>query len=101
MSVTFFADAVSEEVNMANANAARVLGVLGYGELAGDAEAEDFLGRVLVALALTPEDAGRPATAEGRFVDCGRREGYVQERLEELRELAEDARARRLTVYWG
>ncbi|MEU2454855.1 hypothetical protein ABZ605_32800 [Streptomyces sp. NPDC012765] len=101
MSVTFFVDSAGEGVNLANSNAARVLGVLGYDELAGDAEADDFLGRVLVALALTPEDAGRPATAEGRFVDCGRRVGYVQERLEELYELAEEARARGLTIYWG
>lgn len=101
MSVTFFAGAASEEVNMANANATRVLSVLGYDELAGNAEADDFLGRVLVALALVPVDAGRPATAEGRFVDCGRRVGYVQERLEELRELAEGARLRGLPVYWG
>ncbi|MEV7581562.1 hypothetical protein [Streptomyces erythrochromogenes] len=101
MSVTFFADSASEEVNMANANAARVLGVLGYDELAGDAEAGDFLGRVLVALALVPVDAGRPATAEGRFVVCGRRAGYIQERLEELHELAEGACGRSLPVYWG
>ncbi|THA53269.1 hypothetical protein E6R62_19470 [Streptomyces sp. A1136] len=101
MSVTFFADSVGVEVNMANSNAARVLGVLGYEELAGDAEADDFLGRVLVALALVPVDAGRPATAEGRFVDCGRRAGYIQERLEELRALAEEARAQGLPVYWG
>ncbi|MFE6714043.1 hypothetical protein [Streptomyces sp. NPDC057695] len=101
MSVTFFADAAVEEVNMANANAARVLDVLGYDELAGDAEADDFLGRVLVALALVPADTGRPPTAEGRFVDCGRRAGYVLERLEDLRVLAEEARASGLPVYWG
>ncbi|MFI8769585.1 hypothetical protein ACIGN6_32400 [Streptomyces sp. NPDC053792] len=101
MSVTFFVDSTGEGVNMANSNAARVLGVLGYGELAGEAEADDFLGRVLVGLALTPVDAGRPAAAEGNFIDCGRRAGYIQERLEELRGLAEEARARRLPVCWG
>ncbi|MEW1639334.1 hypothetical protein AB0469_35430 [Streptomyces sp. NPDC093801] len=87
MSVTFFADIESESVNMANSNAARVLEVLGFDELAGDADAEDFLGRVLVALALAPVDAGRPSTAEGNFIDCGRTAGYTQRRLDELREL--------------
>ncbi|MFJ4879885.1 hypothetical protein ACIP93_32425 [Streptomyces sp. NPDC088745] len=103
MSVTFFADFTDEPVNMANANAARVLDVLGYGydELCGDAEAEDFLGRVLVALAVAPADAGRPATVDGNVIDCGRPAGYTQTRLEELRELAEDACARRLRVAWG
>ncbi|MFD3539671.1 hypothetical protein ACFWUQ_09235 [Streptomyces sp. NPDC058662] len=101
MSVTFFADFTDEPVNMANANAVRVLDVLGYDELYGDADAEDFLGRVLVALAVAPADAGRPATVDGNFIDCGRPPGYTQTRLEELRELAEDACARRLRVAWG
>ncbi|WP_331745478.1 hypothetical protein [Streptomyces virginiae] len=64
MSVTFFADFTDEPVNMANANAARVLDVLGYDELYGDADAEDFLGRVLVALA-KPGSCGRGASGHG------------------------------------
>ncbi|MFD9047753.1 hypothetical protein, partial [Streptomyces zaomyceticus] len=91
MSVTFFAGFEGESVNMANANAARVLDVLGFDELCGEVGARDFLGRVLMALALEPEDAGRPSSVEGRVVDCGRPVGYVQARLEELRVLGEEA----------
>ncbi|MEU3708368.1 hypothetical protein AB0E82_39530 [Streptomyces anulatus] len=101
MSVTFTAELAGEPVNMANANAARVLGALGYAEPCGVDDAESFLGRVLIALAVDPVDAGRPATAKGRLIDCGRPQGYVQERLGELRALAEFARERRLDVVWG
>ncbi|MFI5634573.1 hypothetical protein ACIA8E_35515 [Streptomyces sp. NPDC051664] len=55
--------------------------------------------RVLLALAFDPEDAGRPAVADGRFIDCGRGEGYTQARLQELHRLAEDAQARGAWVY--
>lgn len=85
-------------VNMSNSNAAVVCAALGIDldklGWCGSMPAEDFLGRVLVALAVNPSDAGRPATvdaAPGRatFVDCGRPEGYVEERLGQLRELAD------------
>ncbi|MEV6655021.1 hypothetical protein [Streptomyces sp. NPDC051219] len=98
MSVTFTAELAGEPVNMANSNAARVLGTLGYAELYGDKDAQLFLGRVLLALALDPEDAGRPAVTDGRFTDCGRSRGYTGARLYEL---AEYARARGLRVTWG
>ncbi|MEV0493636.1 MULTISPECIES: hypothetical protein [Streptomyces] len=101
MSVTFTAELTGEPVDMANSNAARVLGALGYAEPYGDEDARVFLGRVLLALALDPEDAGRPAVTDGRFVDCGRGEGYTQARLQELHRLAEDAQARGLRVTWG
>ncbi|MFB8442676.1 hypothetical protein ACFC7A_26860 [Streptomyces niveus] len=101
MSVTFSAELAGEAVNMNNANAARVLGALGYAELSGDEDAELFLGRVLLALALDPEDAGRPAITEGRFTDGGRRAGYTGERLLELCSLAEYAREHSKYVTWG
>ncbi|MEU9014724.1 hypothetical protein AB0D12_34265 [Streptomyces sp. NPDC048479] len=66
-----------------------------------DEDAQLFLGRFLLALALDPEDAGRPAVTDGRFIDCGRSQGYAQSRLYELRELAEYAHARGLRVTWG
>ncbi|MGP4001573.1 hypothetical protein [Streptomyces sp. 8N706] len=101
MSVTFTAELTGAPVNMANSNAARVLDTLGYAEPYGDEDAQLFLDRVLLALALEPEDAGRPAVADGRFIDCGRSQGYVQSRLHELRELAEYAQAQSLRVTWG
>ncbi|WP_329583783.1 hypothetical protein [Streptomyces sp. NBC_01361] len=101
MSVTFTAELRGEPVDMSNANAARVLDVLGYSEPYGDEDAQLFLGRILLALALDPEDAGRPATTDGRFIDGGRRPGYSGVRLMELRGLAEYAQARGLRVTWG
>ncbi|MEU3464598.1 hypothetical protein ABZ721_32195 [Streptomyces sp. NPDC006733] len=101
MSVTFTAELAGEPVNMTNSNAARVLDALGYSELCGDEDARLFLGRVLIALALDPEDAGRPAIADGRFTDCGRPQGYTESRLHELRELAEYAQVQGLCITWG
>lgn len=108
----------SPEVNMANGNVRPVLEALGlapdgadFGDICcGSAEAEDFLGRVLMALGVAPVSAERPvqiwATAdnlartsvEGRlayetpvgptWVECGVPEGYVQTRLTQLLEVA-------------
>ncbi|GAA2107921.1 hypothetical protein [Streptomyces synnematoformans] len=101
MSVTFTADGHGEPVNMANANAAVVLDVLGLTESCGDEDPEQFLGRVLVAVAITPDDEGRPAETRGRFTDCGRPVGYLQRRLADLRGLAEHALRSGLRVTWG
>lgn len=101
MSVTFSAELTGEPVNLNNVNAARVLGVLGYLELYGDEDAGLFLGRVLLALAVDPEDAGRPVLREGRYVDCGRSEGYTGARLLELHALAQYARTWGRHVTWG
>ncbi|GAA3381518.1 hypothetical protein GCM10020367_73080 [Streptomyces sannanensis] len=101
MSVTFTAELTGEPVDMNNANAARVLGTLGYSEPYGDEGAEIFLGCILLALALDPEDAGRPAVTDSRFTDCGRPQGYTGARLRELHHLAEFARARSLRITWG
>ncbi|MFB6885812.1 hypothetical protein ACFCY8_33830 [Streptomyces noursei] len=93
------------EVNLANTNARRVLDVLGladeFGDLTGSAAAEDFLGHCLVALALEPADAGVPAVQDGRFIDCGRPAGYLQDRLTELHDLALWCAARGRSVSWA
>lgn len=90
-------------VDMANANAAAVLDVLGLpvDDMAGEEDAEAFLGRVLLALAVAPASAELPTFQEGNVVFGGRRAGYVQERLAQLRGLAETARALGLRVTWG
>lgn len=97
-------------VNMSNSNAARVCASLGIDLDAegwcGSLDAADFLGRVLLALAVDPVDAGRPATvdaAPGRatFIDCGRPQGYTQERLSQLRELADWAIAHDAVISFG
>jgi hypothetical protein len=107
------------QVNMANGNARELLDVLGLpgGEdLAGQVDAHDFLGRVMVGQALSPADPGRPArqlvpgehtlfgpVREGgaTHIDCGRPAGYVQERLEQLAEVARWAIAHDRAVVWS
>jgi hypothetical protein len=88
------------DVNISNANARRVLESLGFtdeaasAELSGATSAEDFLGRVLLALAIEPEDPGVPITQYQDapwLIDCGRRVGYLQAVLDNLRDLAEAA----------
>ena len=97
------------EVNMSNSNAATVAAALGIDleewGWAGVLAPEDFQGRVLVALALSPADEGMPSfqlapgdsagvfgtVREGgpTFIQGARRPGYLQERLGQLRELAD------------
>lgn len=68
---------------------------------AGQLPAEDFLGRVLVALALTPEDEGVDGYWNGRLHMGGRRAGYLQLRLAELHDLAQWCVGRGRDVAWG
>lgn len=113
MSVTFFAADAQQateglEINMSNANAAFVLDALGFaedvqaGDLCGELPAQDFLGRVLTAFGLAPVDEGVPAhRVEANFIECGRRPGYLQERLVQLQELAEVACGHKSVIAWG
>jgi hypothetical protein len=98
-----------DEVNMANANAAEVLdlvGITGDDVYAGSADAEDLLGKLLVAEALLAESPARPYQEQreaGRatLVDVGRRAGYLNERIEQLADLASWAAANGRRVVWG
>lgn len=98
------------DVNVSNTNALHLLDLLGVavedGEpLMGSMSAEDFLGRVLVARAVSPADAGVPATviagAGATVIHCGRSEGYSDTRLGQLHALAEFAVSRGRTIQWG
>lgn len=114
----------SPEVNVSNSNAGhlfRVLGLASNDPLAstnedtrqfedlfdgGSVDAEDLLGRVLVADAISPADEGTATVEEraaggARLVTCGRRPGYTQERLGALREIAEWAASRGRSVCWS
>jgi hypothetical protein len=100
MSVTFSADDLDWDsqlaVNMSSSSAATVASTLGIDLDAegwcGDMPAQDFLGRVLVALALSPLDEGMPCYevpgTGARMIQGARRSGYLQERLAQLHELA-------------
>lgn len=108
MSITFTADQDgAPQVNLHNDNAAEVLDLLGLafdGDL-GEATAEDFLGRVLLALAFLGvacgDQEGIPALHEGRWHVGGRRPGYLAERLTELHDVADWAARAGAAVVWG
>lgn len=102
------------DVQASNANARTLLNALGYGtddsdrdpfacteELSGSEDADSFLGRVLLALAVLPEDAGLPVVTTGRVHDCGRAPGYVQEKLNGLRTLAQWCQEHGRAVSWA
>jgi hypothetical protein len=99
-------------VCMSNTNAIRILEHLGlftngdeipyYGSLS----VEDFEGRLIVAHALTPVDAGVPMTVTrgaggATFVDCGRSPNYLQDRFAQLEQLAGFAREHGANIVWG
>jgi hypothetical protein len=106
------------EVNMHNSGATRVLEVLGLGieatddpfgggqDLCGSEDGTAFLGRVLVALAVAPYDEGRPAMEQprnggARVVIAERPAGDLQERLERLLPVAQEAARLGRCVTWG
>lgn len=111
MSVTFYAPYEgSPEVNLSNVNARLLLEHLGLddidGDLFGNCPAHDFLGRVLMAVAISPKDEGVPLHEEltrrgARSINAGRAPGYLQDRLGELRSLAECAIQKKLQVVWA
>jgi len=94
------------QINMANGNAAALFDLLGLefdGDF-GEAPAEDFLGRVLLAQAMldvTTDEHGRPDIEDGRWITCGRRPGYLAERLTHLHEIATWAREHDAVVAWS
>lgn len=122
-------EAPAPQVNVSNINAKHLLTLLGseplneYGDvdLCGGMSGADFMGRILMAIAIAPTDEGTP-TYEDTYVDgheapseeggalavktmtvvmCGRREGYSEGRLEELRQLAEFSIATGRDIQWG
>lgn len=97
-------------INLSADNGARVLDALGLpSDTWGSADGTDFEGRVLLALALLPADAGIPANTfragtlpgpEMDLADGGRRENYLQDRLRQLLRMATTARENGLSVTW-
>ncbi|MGW1291037.1 hypothetical protein ACWD4N_47755 [Streptomyces sp. NPDC002586] len=66
----------------------------------GQLPAEQFLGRVLLALALTPQDGGTDSYEKGRTYYGGRSADYLQRRLLDLHDLALWCAARGRDVVW-
>ena len=89
-------------LNLANLNAAELLGKLGLPvDLYGQAPAADLARRCHVLLAiLGPETTpGRDGLDLGRIVIGGRRPGYLEEKTRDLLALCERADADRMIVW--
>lgn len=93
-------------LNVSNRNAVDLLTLLGLNldaddDLCGSIDASDLLGRVLIAVAVEPADAGRPSTTTGIMVDCGRPENYFEDRLDQLRTICGWAAERGVGIAWS
>jgi hypothetical protein len=74
----------------------------GGSDLIGECSAEDFLGRVLLALAEQPEDEGMPSyESHPRWNVGARPAGYMQRHLHELHALAQYCREQDMIVAWA
>lgn len=98
------------EVNLANTNAIMMLEVLGIEvddyDLTGSMPGDEFLGHVLTALATNLDDSGISDVVEQGFggatmVHCGLPEGYWNDRLNTLHDLAQEASRLGRSVVWS
>lgn len=96
------------EVQLSNSNAAVLLDVLGitvgkdwHERCTGSMGAEDLLGRILIAEAIAPISAEVPAFAEGNIIWGGRQEGYIQSKLEGLKNVALFGFQHNRNITWG
>lgn len=117
MSVDFWHPDLAESINVSNSNAAAVLTYLGLPfEIAGDLDARDLLTRCALARhagrgldlngGVDPDhpvdDGGLTPVRLENFLDCGRRPGYLADRLEQLERLAALVLVRgEQTVHYG
>lgn len=107
---------VSDEfdVTLSNASAHTVLNALGFDTkefgLAGMVDADDFMGRVLIAMAEDRDDSGvKSAVTNGReiglpgatIIDCGLAPGQFAEWFEALHALAAEAQRIGRSVQWA
>jgi hypothetical protein len=101
------------DVNVTQTNARTLAGALGlglvgssYDDLCGSATGEDFLGRVLIALAEDRDDSGIAwATTKGTrgatMTDCGVRPGYYADVFGRLHALAAEAVRLGRDIHWS
>jgi len=92
------------EVQVSSVNGRHILNTLGFDadeDMIGSMSGADFMGRILMAQAVNPSDAGVPATQTGNMVECGRAEGYTDVRLMQVQEIAQYAMEKELTVCWS
>lgn len=99
--VASFVNSDIHEVEMSSFNARDVMNELGLEEESGEIDPDEILSRALVQLALGEISPTRETVVEGNSVMCGRKEGYVQDKISGIVELAEIAKARNTTVMWS
>lgn len=81
-----------QSLNMANANAREFIAVFGLGdELWGSMRASEMAKLIKGVLDSGYKDSGRPSEEHGRFIDCGRRSDYCNERAQQLLAMCERA----------
>lgn len=98
------------DVNVSNANAYALLERLGLDTtvLLGEATPDDLLGRALVGN-VGRDDSGVDAVETpgewfgggATMIDCGRRDGYFEDRMTALVALATEAQNRQVMVMWA
>lgn len=81
---------VGDWINVANANAHDIFHALGIisPELIGEIRAKDLLSRCEAYLTHPTAEAQKLGYIEGRVIQCGRRPGYISEKITALRDLA-------------
>jgi hypothetical protein len=96
-------EAPAPEVNVSNVNARLLLDMLGLDSIdcVGTLSGIDMLGRVLMAQGASVVDAGIPVTQTGNVIDCGREEGYADNRFIEIEAVARYAVEHNLDVSWS
>ena len=97
-----FVGELPPEVNMSNVNAEYIIGLLGIEfDSCGSISGTDLMGRVLMAQAVSPSDAGIPVIQTGIVVDMGRAAGYGDERLLQMEDVARFSIDHNLLVVWS
>lgn len=99
------------QLQISNTNGLRLLESLGLStpeepQYFGTVSSDDFLGRTLIALALEPADEGIPlvdsiTSGGARLIECGRPVGYLQQKLESLRDVITFAQKHNSNITWG
>lgn len=91
------------EVNMSNRNAFAVLDALGlsYDGNGGEIDPRDLMARIDIVLAVSPASDAVPTVQHGNMTVCGRPEGYVQNKLNEILRVCEDAVEMNRNVVWA
>lgn len=95
------------QINMANGNAAMVLEALGYEyDNCGAVDSADLVRRCIKFLNTaeidrgeTPSESQEPGKC--RVINCGRREGYLQEKITLIRDLALEASRKGVQITFG